>query len=237
MKFYCIKNFVLFIALLFFLPDIVNTQTTNINVMISPDKARFIVIDSVISNLSKKELRELCKKLDISTEGSKNQLIMRLRHFLQLDKKEEKEKKKQKEDLKDVIIIESADEGEYLQLEDTEQEILTASGNVHLVYNKIRLKYSKWYIYFMSIAKQVRIFIKNKPYIQESLEKGIVNLSSLSRKIQEELDIENFEAVKAALRRLSEELQKTKHKREERVLQILKKNPKNRKESQKRKDC
>lgn len=143
MKFYCIKNFVLFIALLFFLPDIVNTQTTNINVMISPDKARFIVIDSVISNLSKKELRELCKKLDISTEGSKKQLIMRLRHFLQLDKKEEKEKKKQKEDLKDVIIIESADEGEYLQLEDTEQEILTASGNVHLVYNKIRLKADK----------------------------------------------------------------------------------------------
>ncbi len=74
----------------------------------------------------------------------------------------------------------------------------------------------------MSVAQEVRIYIKNKPYIRESLEKGIVNLSSLTRQIQKEFNIKNFEAIKAALRRLSEEAKKEKHKREEMVLQILK---------------
>lgn len=73
----------------------------------------------------------------------------------------------------------------------------------------------------MSIAEQVRIYIKNKPYVKESLEKGIANLSALSRQIQGELDIESFEAVKAALRRLSEDMKKRKHKREEKVLKVL----------------
>jgi len=75
----------------------------------------------------------------------------------------------------------------------------------------------------MSIAEQVRLYIKNKPYVKESLEKGIANLSSLTRQIQKELGIKNFEAVKAALRRLSEGMKKTKYKREEKVLEILKK--------------
>ena len=75
----------------------------------------------------------------------------------------------------------------------------------------------------MSIAEQVRLYIKNKPYVKESLEKGIVNLSSLTRQIQKELRVENFEAIKAALRRLSENMKKTKHKREEKTLRVLKK--------------
>ena len=75
----------------------------------------------------------------------------------------------------------------------------------------------------MSIAEQVRLYIKNKPYVKESLEKGIINLSSLTRQIQKELKVENFEAIKAALRRLSENMKKSKHKREEKVLQVLKK--------------
>ncbi len=75
----------------------------------------------------------------------------------------------------------------------------------------------------MSIAEDVRLYIKNKPYVKECLEKGIVNLSSLTRQIQNELDIKNFEAVKAALRRLSEDMKKIKYRREEKVLQILKK--------------
>jgi hypothetical protein len=73
----------------------------------------------------------------------------------------------------------------------------------------------------MPIAKQVRLYIKNKPYIKESLEKGIVNLSSLTRQIQEELGVKNFEAIKGALRRLSGQMQKDRHEREKRVLQIL----------------
>lgn len=75
----------------------------------------------------------------------------------------------------------------------------------------------------MTIAKKVRKHLKNKPYLLEALEKGIVNLSELSRQIQEELQIENTSAVKAALRRFAEELQKNKQKREEKVLEVLKK--------------
>jgi len=74
----------------------------------------------------------------------------------------------------------------------------------------------------MTIAQNVRIHLRNKPYLLEALEKGIVNLSELSRQIQEELEIDNTSAVKAALRRFSEELQKHKQKREEKVLQVLK---------------
>jgi aspartokinase len=74
----------------------------------------------------------------------------------------------------------------------------------------------------MTIAQNVRSHLKNKPYLLEALEKGIVNLSELSRQIQEELRIDNTSAVKAALRRFSEELQKHKQKREEKVLQVLK---------------
>jgi aspartokinase len=73
----------------------------------------------------------------------------------------------------------------------------------------------------MTIAQSVRSHLQNKPYLLEALEKGIVNLSELSRQIQEELKIENMSAVKAALRRFSEELQKHKQKREEKVLQVL----------------
>jgi len=73
----------------------------------------------------------------------------------------------------------------------------------------------------MTIAQSVRCHLQNKPYLLEALEKGIVNLSELSRQIQEELKIENMSAVKAALRRFSEELQKHKQKREEKVLQVL----------------
>ena len=74
----------------------------------------------------------------------------------------------------------------------------------------------------MTIAQNVRNHLQNKPYLLEALEKDIVNLSELSRQIQKELQIENMSAVKAALRRFSEELQKHKQKREEKVLQVLK---------------
>ncbi len=74
----------------------------------------------------------------------------------------------------------------------------------------------------MTIAQNVRNHLRNKPYLLEALEKGIVNLSELSRQIQIELKTDNTSAVKAALRRFSEELQKHKQKREEKVLQLLK---------------
>ena len=71
-------------------------------------------------------------------------------------------------------------------------------------------------------AQNVRNYLRNKPYMLEALEKGIVNLSELSRQIQLELKAGNSVATKAALRRFAEELQKHKQKREEKVLQILK---------------
>lgn len=75
----------------------------------------------------------------------------------------------------------------------------------------------------MTIAKTVRKHLRNKPYLLEALEKGIVNLSELSRQVQEELETKNTSAVKAALRRFAEDLQKHKQKREEKVLDVLKK--------------
>jgi aspartokinase len=74
----------------------------------------------------------------------------------------------------------------------------------------------------MTIARNVRDYLRNKPYLLEALEKNIVNLSELSRQIQEELKTDNISAIKAALRRFSEELQKHKQKREEKVLALLK---------------
>jgi len=74
----------------------------------------------------------------------------------------------------------------------------------------------------MTIAQNVRSYLRNKPYLLEALEKGIVNLSELSRQIQQELKTSNTSAVKAALRRFAEEAQKHKQKREEKVLQVLK---------------
>ena len=74
----------------------------------------------------------------------------------------------------------------------------------------------------MTVAQNVRSHLRNKPYLLEALEKGIVNLSELSRQIQKELKTNDTSAIKAALRRYSEELQKHKQKREEKVLQLLK---------------
>jgi len=75
----------------------------------------------------------------------------------------------------------------------------------------------------MTTAQDVRNYLKNKPYLLEALEKGIVNLSELSRQIQEELKTATHTtATKAALRRFAEELQRHKQKREEKVLQLLK---------------
>jgi tRNA/tmRNA/rRNA uracil-C5-methylase (TrmA/RlmC/RlmD family) len=74
----------------------------------------------------------------------------------------------------------------------------------------------------MTIAQEVRSYLRNKPYLLEALEKGIVNLSELSRQIQTELKMKNTTATKAALRRFTEELQRHKQKREEKVRELLK---------------
>lgn len=73
----------------------------------------------------------------------------------------------------------------------------------------------------MSIANDVRLYLRNKPYILEAMEKDIANLSKLARIVQNDLSLESEYAVKAALVRFSGEVKKTKHKREEKILGIL----------------
>jgi hypothetical protein len=75
----------------------------------------------------------------------------------------------------------------------------------------------------MTVAQDVRNHLRNKPYLLEALEKGIVNLSELSRQLQKELKLSDISAIKAALRRYAEELQKHRQKREEKVLHLLQK--------------
>ena len=73
-----------------------------------------------------------------------------------------------------------------------------------------------------SIANYVRIYLKNKPYVLEALENGIVNISELSRKIAMETGIKKVGAIKAAIRRFGENVKKRREKREKKVLKILK---------------
>jgi hypothetical protein len=73
----------------------------------------------------------------------------------------------------------------------------------------------------MNVSESVRSYVKNRPYISEALEKGIVNISELSRILQKDLQINSITAIKAALRRHSLRLMSNKQKREEAVLSLL----------------
>ncbi len=73
-----------------------------------------------------------------------------------------------------------------------------------------------------SISENVWLYVKGKPYLQEALEKGIVNYSALARMIDREMDGRNFDAVKAALRRLNERLGKERRNVEQKVLKVIK---------------
>ncbi len=57
-----------------------------------------------------------------------------------------------------------------------------------------------------SIAKQVFDWIRERPYIIYALKKDLINFSSLSRMIQKDLDIGNFDAVIIAARRFQNEI-------------------------------
>ncbi|MBN1899507.1 MAG: hypothetical protein JW827_12085 [Spirochaetes bacterium] len=138
------KRSIYFILLILFFAVPAFSQTTNTNVRLTSSEARLIYINSTISNFSKKNLEDICRRLGISSKGTKQQIIERIRTFLELEKGESiPEMIEKKKDLTDVIILESAHESEYFKLEDPEQEILTATGDVHLVYNRMRLRADK----------------------------------------------------------------------------------------------
>ena len=60
-----------------------------------------------------------------------------------------------------------------------------------------------------SIAKQVFAWIRERPYIIYALKKNLINFSSLTREIQKDLEIKNFDAVIAATRRYRDEIKLT----------------------------
>ncbi|BAB60426.1 hypothetical protein [Thermoplasma volcanium GSS1] len=53
----------------------------------------------------------------------------------------------------------------------------------------------------MNVSDLVKEYVSRHPYVMEALSEGIVNFSSLSRKIMEQYNIKSFQAVEAALKR------------------------------------
>ena len=74
----------------------------------------------------------------------------------------------------------------------------------------------------ITISDIVRIYLKNKPYTLEALDRDIVNYSALARIIQRDLQIKNYHAIKATLRRYAEELRKNDMSIEKHATSILK---------------
>ncbi|MDE1860975.1 MAG: ACT domain-containing protein [Candidatus Micrarchaeota archaeon] len=74
----------------------------------------------------------------------------------------------------------------------------------------------------MSVSDEVRVYLKNKPYMIEALKNGIVNYSSLARIIQHDTRLRQYHAIKAALRRYSLGLLEEELGMERHALSILK---------------
>jgi hypothetical protein len=73
------------------------------------------------------------------------------------------------------------------------------------------------------ISKEVKIFLKRKPYVLEALEQEIINYSALARKITKDLSDVNFEAVKTTVIRMAKDLRNKKKQRELKIIKLLKK--------------
>lgn len=72
-----------------------------------------------------------------------------------------------------------------------------------------------------SVAQLVRETIQMRPSLVDALKMQIVNYSALARMLQSEIGEGSLEAVKAAIIRVSDELETEKGLQEERVLSIL----------------
>ena len=73
------------------------------------------------------------------------------------------------------------------------------------------------------ISKEVKIYLKRKPYVLEVLEQEIINYSALARKITKDLGDANFEAVKTTIIRIAKDLKLKKKHRELKIIKLLKK--------------
>lgn len=72
-----------------------------------------------------------------------------------------------------------------------------------------------------SVAQLVRETIQKRPSLLDALKMQIVNYSALARMLQNEIGEGSLEAVKAAIIRVSDELEKERGLQEERVMSIL----------------
>ncbi len=72
-----------------------------------------------------------------------------------------------------------------------------------------------------SVAQLVRETIRKRPSLLDALKMKIVNYSALARMLQVEIGEGSLEAVKAAIIRVSDELEKERGLQEERIMSIL----------------
>lgn len=73
----------------------------------------------------------------------------------------------------------------------------------------------------ISVSENVRLFVKGKPYLQEALERGVINYSALARVIEVEIGGKSFDAIKAALMRLGRRFAKERRNAEQRMLKVV----------------
>ena len=73
----------------------------------------------------------------------------------------------------------------------------------------------------MSTAAKVELYISKRPYIKESLAEGMINYSSLARKICREENLDSENAVKAALSRYQDHIADRRAKKRSKVKNIL----------------
>lgn len=73
----------------------------------------------------------------------------------------------------------------------------------------------------MSTAAKVELYISKRPYIREALAEGVVNYSSLARKIKEEKEIKSEAAAKAAISRYEKVVARQKSQRKKEMIKIL----------------
>ncbi|MFH1785621.1 MAG: ACT domain-containing protein [Candidatus Micrarchaeota archaeon] len=74
-----------------------------------------------------------------------------------------------------------------------------------------------------STSELVWLYLKQRPFLKDIIRAGIVNYSSLARKIADDIGSENEDAIKMALIRSSKRIEKMQDDLEGRILNVLKK--------------
>ncbi len=149
------------ISLIFIFFSFINIYAAPVNSIRSNsiEKQKEEIFTLMLFKMSKKELIKICRQLKISSAGSKKDIRSRIINYLKVNKivvnkitKTNKSEFKPEENKDtDRIIIENAVEGEYLKVDNSDEEILSAKGEVYLRYNKVLLR-----------ADELRLNVKTK---------------------------------------------------------------------------